>query len=190
MTPTAETPGQPVGGPGPDSIVGHIAEADRRRRLRARVIFVATWAAIIGGLVAILALGGAIDLEFLNEGPPWWQFILGEVSVTTDSFFGIGVGPFQFVVSGAFATILISVVAITLAIVGAEVTYGGVPGFVIGIFVSLFVLFNSFAVNQWLQYRKVGPWRSYAFGEAAYLVLSLVAKTALAWQVFAGALAS
>ena len=65
-----------------------------------------------------------------------------------------------------------------------------VPGFVVGIFVSLFVFFSSFAVNQWLQYRQVGPWRSYAFGEKAYLVLSLVAKSALAWQIFAGSLAS
>lgn len=65
-----------------------------------------------------------------------------------------------------------------------------VPGFVIGIFVSLFVFFNSFALNQWLQYREIGPWRSYAFGEKAYLVLSLVAKSALAWQIFAGSLAS
>ena len=65
-----------------------------------------------------------------------------------------------------------------------------VPGFVVGIFVSLFLFFNSFAVNQWLQYRQVGPWRSYAFGEKAYLVLSLVAKSALAWQIFAGSLAS
>ena len=64
-----------------------------------------------------------------------------------------------------------------------------IPGFVVGIFVSLFLFFNSFAVNQWLQYRRVGPWRSYAFGERAYLVLSLVAKSALAWQIFAGSLA-
>jgi hypothetical protein len=65
-----------------------------------------------------------------------------------------------------------------------------VPGFVVGIFVSLFVFFNSFAVNQWLQYKGVGPWRSYAFGERAYLVLSLVAKSALAWQIFGGSLAT
>jgi hypothetical protein len=65
-----------------------------------------------------------------------------------------------------------------------------VPGFVVVIFVSLFLFFNSFAVNQWLQYREVGPWRSYAFGEKAYLVLSLVAKSALAWQIFAGSLAT
>jgi len=65
-----------------------------------------------------------------------------------------------------------------------------VPSFVIGIFVSLFIFFNSFALNQWLQYRQVGPWRSYAFGEKAYLVLSLVAKSALAWQIFGGSLAS
>lgn len=65
-----------------------------------------------------------------------------------------------------------------------------VPGFVVGIFVSLFVFFNSFALNQWLQYRKVGRWRRYLFGEKAYLVLSLVAKSALAWQIFAGSLAA
>ena len=65
-----------------------------------------------------------------------------------------------------------------------------VPGFVVGIFVSLFVFFNSFALNQWLQYRQVGPWRSYAYGEKVYLVLSLVAKSALAWQIFVGSLAS
>jgi hypothetical protein len=75
-------------------------------------------------------------------------------------------------------------VAITWNLVAAE----EVPGFVYGIFVSLFVFFMSFAVNQWLQYREVGPWRSYAFGEKGYLVLSLVAKSALAWQIFAGSL--
>ncbi len=64
-----------------------------------------------------------------------------------------------------------------------------VPGFVYGIFVSLLVFFSTFAVNQWLQYRGIGPWRSYAFGEKAYLVLSLVAKSALAWQIFGGSLA-
>ncbi len=76
-------------------------------------------------------------------------------------------------------------VAITVNIVGAQT----VPGFVYGIFVSLFVFFVSFAVNQWLQYRRVGPWRDYAFGEKGYLVLSLAAKSALAWQIFAGSLA-
>jgi hypothetical protein len=64
------------------------------------------------------------------------------------------------------------------------------PAFVYAIFVSLFVFFNSFALNMVLQYRRVGPWRSYLFGEAAYILLSLTAKSALAWQVFAGALAS
>lgn len=78
---------------------------------------------------------------------------------------------------------------IGLAFGGAVVRNGDVPAFVVGIFVSLFVLFNTFAINQALQYRKVGPWRSYVFGEGAYIVLSLTAKTALAWQVFGGTLA-
>lgn len=66
---------------------------------------------------------------------------------------------------------------------------GSVPGFVIAIFVTLLILFNSFAVNMWLQYRRIGRWRDPLFAEKAYLVLSLVAKSALAWQVYAGALA-
>jgi VanZ family protein len=79
-------------------------------------------------------------------------------------------------------------VVIGISLVGAEVE-GSVPGFVWGIFVSLFLFYNSFAVNMWLQYRGVGPWRSYVFGEWGYLVLSLTAKSALAWQIYAGALA-
>ncbi len=63
------------------------------------------------------------------------------------------------------------------------------PGFVYGIFFSLFVFFNIFALNMWLQYRQVGRWRDYLRGETVYVVLSLVAKSALAWQVFAGTLA-
>ncbi len=75
--------------------------------------------------------------------------------------------------------------AITLNLVGSET----VPGFVYGIFISLFVFFMSFALNQYLQYREIGSWRSYAFGEKIYLVLSLGAKSALAWQIFGGSLA-
>jgi hypothetical protein len=58
------------------------------------------------------------------------------------------------------------------------------PAFVYGIFVSLFVFFNIFALNMWLQYRRIGPWRNYLFGESVYILLSLLAKSALAWQVF------
>lgn len=77
-------------------------------------------------------------------------------------------------------------VAIAINLVGAD----QVPGFVVGIAVSLLIAFFTFAVNQWLQYREIGPWRDYAFGEKTYLVLSLIAKSLLAWQIFAGSLAS
>jgi Heliorhodopsin len=63
------------------------------------------------------------------------------------------------------------------------------PGFVYAIIVSLFVFFNIFALNQWLQYRAKGRWADYLFGEKVYVFLSLTAKSVLAWQVFAGALA-
>ncbi len=64
------------------------------------------------------------------------------------------------------------------------------PGFVYGIFFSLFFFFNTFAINQWLQYRQIGKWSDYLYGERTYILLSLLAKSALAWQVFAGTLAA
>ena len=63
-----------------------------------------------------------------------------------------------------------------------------VPGFVIGIIVSLFIFFNTFAVNQVLQYRQIGKWANYLQGERTYITLSLVAKSLLALQVFSGAI--
>jgi Heliorhodopsin len=63
------------------------------------------------------------------------------------------------------------------------------PAFVYAIIPTIFVFFSIFAVNMFLQYKKVGPWKDYLFGERVYIILSLVAKTALAWQIFAGTLA-
>jgi hypothetical protein len=63
------------------------------------------------------------------------------------------------------------------------------PAFVYAIIPSIFVFFNIFALNMVLQYKKVGPWKDYLFGERVYIILSLTAKTALAWQIFAGTLA-
>lgn len=65
---------------------------------------------------------------------------------------------------------------------------GNPPAFVYAIFFSLFVWYSLFALNMWLQHRRIGPWRRYVFGEYGYIVLSLTAKSLLAWQVFAGAL--
>ncbi len=65
-----------------------------------------------------------------------------------------------------------------------------VPGFVYGIVISLFLLFNCFAIVQYKQYRAKGKWADYLHGERIYIVLSFVAKSLLAWQVFSGALAS
>ncbi len=131
----------------------------------------------ITNLYALIALFGVnvsmILFGWLMErfNPPraevsWWPFGFGCIA---------GVVPW---------------VAITLALLAAQSEGDGVPGFVYGIFVSLFVLFNGFALNQWLQYRRTGRFADYLFGERMYLILSLVAKSALAWQVFAGTLAS
>jgi len=65
---------------------------------------------------------------------------------------------------------------------------GGVPTFVYWIYISMFALFSGFATNMYMQYKKVGNWKDYLYGERMYMILSLAAKTILAWQIFAGAL--
>jgi hypothetical protein len=128
----------------------------------------------ITGIAALIAIVGA-NVAMILFG--WLQELMnppGRASTTMLAFwFGTlaGLAPWA---------------ALSVNLVGAD----ELPGFVIGIFVSLFVFFMSFGLNQWLQYRRVGPWHDYAFGEKAYLVLSLAAKSALAWQIFAGSLAS
>ena len=53
-------------------------------------------------------------------------------------------------------------------------------------FVMTFVFFNTFAINMFLQYKKVGKWKDYVYGERAYIWLSLTAKSALAWIIVLG----
>ena len=53
-------------------------------------------------------------------------------------------------------------------------------------FLLTFLFFNSFAINMWLQYKKVGKWSNYVYGEKAYIVLSLVSKSALGWIIVLG----
>ncbi len=79
-------------------------------------------------------------------------------------------------------------VAVGLHLFGAGGEGGGPPDFVYYIYFSIFLFFNVFAVNMVLQYKKVGKWKDYAFGERMYIILSLVAKSLLAWQVWAGTL--
>jgi len=88
---------------------------------------------------------------------------------------------------GCFAGI-VPWIGISIYFVGAGAD-GSIPTFVYFIYGSLLFLYTTFAVNMLLQYKKVGPWRDYLFGEAVYIFLSLTAKSLLAWQIFAGALA-
>jgi hypothetical protein len=118
----------------------------------------------IFGINACMILFGALQEKYEKPGKPSWI-------------------PFWF---GSFAGI-IPWIAILIYVIAPGVS-SSPPGFVYGIIVSLFIFFNCFAVNMVLQYKQVGPWRDYLFGEKAYIILSLTAKSLLAWQVFANVL--
>jgi len=136
------------------------------------IILIASYSGItdITGVVAIAGANvGMILFGWLQEqmNPP------GRTTTTMLPFwFGslVGLAPW---------------IAIIINIAGSKT----VPGFVYGIVVAQAVFFFSFALNQWLQYKGVGKWTDYVYGEKVYLVLSLVAKSVLAWQIFGGSLA-
>ena len=126
---------------------------------------------MIFGLVAIMNLLGlvmelhALDRRALNKPISWLSFNLGSLA---------GILPWLVVAlyfwgSNKYGT-------------------GDIPTFVYWIFGTIFVFFNCFALNMYLQYKQIGPWKNYLYGERAYIILSLVAKSALAWQLFAGTL--
>lgn len=66
--------------------------------------------------------------------------------------------------------------------------FGEVPWFVWAIVVVYFIAFNTFPINMILQYKEIGKWKDYLYGERAYIILSLIAKSALAWLVLFGAM--
>ncbi len=88
---------------------------------------------------------------------------------------------------GCFAGIVPWVV-VALYLFGSGEGEFRAPDFVYWIFFSIFVFFNTFTINMLLQYKKVSKWKDYIFGEKMYILLSLLAKSALAWQIFAGTL--
>jgi heliorhodopsin len=77
-------------------------------------------------------------------------------------------------------------VVLAIYLIGGGAYGAAAPGFVYWIFGSLLVLSAGFPTNLYLQYRKFGNWTNYLYGERVFMVLGLVAKTALAWQIFAG----
>lgn len=82
-------------------------------------------------------------------------------------------------------------VVIGLYFLGAELAGGpdsNIPTFVYWIYGSIFLFFNCFALNMVLQYKQLGKWKDYVYGEQTYIWLSLIAKSLLAWQVYAGVL--
>ena len=120
----------------------------------------------IFGVNASMILFGWIMERYESPGRPDWL----------SYWFGVITGAVPWVVIGLY--------------LWSPTTGASPPAFVYGIFISLFIFFNSFAINMVLQYRQTGKWADYLYGERAYIVLSLVAKSLLAWQVLGGTLAT
>lgn len=127
----------------------------------------------IASLVLIFAVNASMNLfglvmEQLNsmrekDNINWGPFIWGSIA---------GIAPW---------------IAILLYMFGTG-NFGQVPWFVWAIVGTYFVAFNTFPINMILQYKKVGKWKDYIYGERVYIILSLVAKTFLAWLVLFGAM--
>ena len=123
----------------------------------------------IGSLILIFVVNAVMNLfgllmEEMNQGKEktdWKAFIYGSLA---------GLAPWIVIILYAFG----------------NSNPAEVPWFVYLLTLSYFVFFNLFPFNMVLQYKKVGKWENYLYGEKTYIVLSLVAKSVLAWIAFAG----
>lgn len=123
----------------------------------------------IGSLILIFGLNASMNLfgllmERLNQYTSkldWSPFVFGTIA---------GIIPWIVIIMYAFG----------------NSNPAEVPGFVYAIFGSYLVFFNTFPINMILQYKKVGKWNNYVYGERVYIILSLVAKTVLIWLIFFG----
>ena len=139
------------------------------------IVLIATLFGIhdIASLILIFIVNGAMNLfglvmEQLNSKRKkadvnWGPFIWGTIA---------GIAPW---------------IAIALYMFGTG-NFGSVPWFVWAIVGVYFIAFNTFPINMILQYKEVGKWKDYLYGERVYIILSLVAKSALAWLVLFGAM--
>jgi hypothetical protein len=136
---------------------------------------------VIAMLVGIYDFGSLFLLFFLNSMMilcGWLMELHNQTTKKTD---------WTAFIFGCIAGVVTWVV-IAIYLFGAGNGENRAPDFVYWIYFSIFLFFNSFALNQLLQYKKIGSWRDYLYGERAYIILSLVAKSLLAWQVWAGTL--
>ena len=136
--------------------------------LIAQITGISDYGALIGivGVNASMILFGWLQERYVKTGSKdWLPFIFGCIA---------GIVP--------WIVVLISVLSPNSP---SDATP---PGFVYGIIISIFVLFNTFAYVQFKQYQAKGKWKNYLRGERAYIVLSFVAKAALALQIFANTL--
>lgn len=134
--------------------------------------------ALLGGvydaasLLMIIALTAAANLLWLTSEAQhqkahqsgWFHFIFG------------------------CATGIVPWVVLAVYLLSSHLYGSGMPAFVAWVYLSLFILFAAAGANLYLWLHKSRSWTNYVFVERIYMIISLVAKTALAWQVFAGIL--
>ena len=138
---------------------------------------------LIGMLVGIWDLGTMIALFGVNAAMNLFGIVMETVNQYTKKT------DWSAFIYGCFAGIIPWIVIVMYFLGAVNSGDAKPPPFVYAIIPTILVFFNIFAINMWLQYKKIGPWKDYLFGERFYIVLSLAAKTLLAWMIFSGTLA-
>ena len=137
---------------------------------------------LISTLFGIYDIASLVLIFLVNASMNFFGLVMEQLNVGREKK-NVNWGPF---VWGSFAGIA-PWIAILIYMLGSG-NFSMVPWFVWAIVGTYFVAFNTFPINMVLQYKGIGKWKDYLYGERVYIVLSLVAKTLLAWLVFFGAM--
>lgn len=136
---------------------------------------------LIAQITGIADYAALIGIFFVNATMIWFGWL-------QEKYTNPGTKDFLPFIFGSIAGLVPWLIILIAVIAPGSSFPEGPPAFVYGIIISLFLFFNSFALVQYWQYKQKGKWSDYLYGERAYIILSLVAKSALAWQIFSGTL--
>lgn len=137
---------------------------------------------LIGTLFGIYDIASLLMIFVLNASMNMFGLVMEQRNAGVEKG-SVAWGPF---IWGGIAGIA-PWIAILFYMFGSG-NFDKVPWFVWAIIGTYFVAFNTFPINMILQYKRVGKWKNYLYGERVYIILSLVAKTFLAWLVLFGAM--
>lgn len=138
-------------------------------------------------IITIGLISGIYDISLL--GMLAASVIIGSLAGLAIEVYSQGTSRRRLVYVISWVAAVLPWLVVATYLLGANVYGSGdIPAYVYGIYGSMTVLLLGIALSVYLQYKKHNKWADYLYADRAFTILTFIALSALAWQVFFGVL--